>query len=92
MWYYMINGIVRYGKMEKKMMGEYGKKMLRLGVEYVREKLTASRIDLGVFENNEKARRCYEVVGFKAYSKRACEMPIGTWSCTDMELILDAGR
>ena len=22
MWYYMINGIVRYGKMEKKMMGE----------------------------------------------------------------------
>ena len=31
-------------------------------------------------------------VGFKAYSKRACEMPIGTWSCTDMELILDAGR
>ena len=66
----------------------YGKELLRLGIEYVKENLTASRIDLGVFENNEGARRCYESVGFKEYAERKCEMPIGIWNCTDMELFL----
>ena len=65
-----------------------GKEMLRLGIRYVKEHLSASRIDLGVFENNEAARRCYEAVGFKAYGARVCRMPIGTWNCTDMELFL----
>ncbi len=67
----------------------YGKEMLRLGVEYVKENLNVSRIELGVFENNESARHCYEAEGFKAYSTRKCEMPIGTWNCTDMELFLE---
>ena len=66
----------------------YGKEMLKLGVEYAKNRLHASRIDLGVFENNESARCCYEAVGFKEYSRRECEMPIGTWSCIDMELLL----
>ena len=66
----------------------YGKEMLMLGIEYVKEKLAVSRIDLGVFENNESAMRCYESVGFKAFSKRKCEMPIGIWDCIDMELFL----
>lgn len=64
----------------------YGKEMLVLGVEYVKEHLFASRIDLGVFENNENARHCYEAVGFTAYSTRECEMSIGTWKCIDMEM------
>ena len=67
----------------------YGKEMLLQGIEYVRENLPASRIDLGVFENNESARRCYEAVGFKEYSRRECRMPIGTWNCTDMELFIE---
>ena len=66
--------------------------MLRLGIEYVKDNLPVSRIDLGVFENNESARHCYEAVGFTEYATRECEMPIGTWKCTDMELIVDAGR
>lgn len=66
-----------------------GKEMLRLGIAYVREHLHAARIDLGVFENNESARRCYEAVGFAAYGTRDCEMPIGTWRCTDMEIYLE---
>ncbi len=66
----------------------YGKELLRLGIEYVKENLTASRIDLGVFENNESARRCYEAAGFKEYGIRECEMPIGTWNCMDMELFI----
>jgi len=65
----------------------YGKEMLRLGIEYVREHLVVSRIDLGVFENNEGARRCYEAVGFREYGRRECEMPIGTWNCIDMEIV-----
>ena len=65
----------------------YGKEMLRLGIEYAREKLHASRIDLGVFECNEAAKRCYEAIGFREYARRECEMPIGTWTCIDMEII-----
>ena len=64
----------------------YGKEMLRLGVNYVKEKLTAERIDLGVFANNDCARHCYEAVGFKEYSRRLCELPPGIWECIDMEL------
>ena len=63
-----------------------GKEMLRLGIQYVRDNLNANRIDLGVFENNEGAKKCYEAVGFREYSRRECEMPIGTWICIDMEL------
>ncbi len=65
----------------------YGKEMLLLGVKYVKEHALAPRIDLGVFADNDSARRCYEAVGFKAYSRRMCEMPIGTWECIDMELL-----
>ena len=65
-----------------------GRIMLRLGIRFVREHLHAERIDLGVFVNNEPARRCYEALGFRAFGSRTCEMPVGTWECTDMELFL----
>ncbi len=67
----------------------YGKELLRLGIEYVKENLNATRIDLGVFENNESARHCYEAVGFTEYAQRKYDMPIGTWNCTDMELFIN---
>ena len=66
----------------------YGKEMLRLGIGYVKENLSAARIDLGVFENNESARHCYEAAGFTEYARRECEMPIGIWICADMELFI----
>lgn len=66
----------------------YGTEMLRLGIEHVRKNLPALRIDLGVFENNAGARHCYEAVGFKECGTRACQLPIGTWNCTDMELFI----
>ena len=65
-----------------------GKEMLRLGIEYIKARPLVSRIDLGVFENNESARHCYESVGFKKYGIRACEMPVGTWNCIDLELFV----
>ena len=67
----------------------YGSKMLLLGIQYVKEHLHVNRIDLGVFENNAAAKRCYEAVGFKEYGRRECEMPIGTWNCIDMEIYLN---
>ena len=66
----------------------YGKEMLQLGIEYVKNHLSASRVDLGVFANNDGARYCYEAVGFKEYARRGCEMPIGTWECIDMEVLV----
>ena len=62
-------------------------KTYRKVIEYVKKNLTASRIDLGVFENNEAAKHCYEAAGFREYQRRRCEMPIGTWDCIDMEII-----
>ena len=67
----------------------YGKEMLLLGIKYVKENLTAKKIELGVFANNENAMNCYKNVGFKEYNRRKCEMPIGTWECIDMELFTD---
>lgn len=64
----------------------YGRKMIELGKEYVRENLSAARIDLGVFENNISAKRCYEAAGFQEYSRRKCLLPPGEWECIDMEI------
>jgi len=82
---------VRFGFVivDPKLRGKgYGKEMLLLGVEYVKENLSVNRIDLGVFENNEKAKHCYEAVGFKEYNIRDCELPIGNWKCIDMEMFV----
>lgn len=67
----------------------YGKEMLLLGITYVKENLTAKRIDLGVFTNNDSALHCYESIGFKEYNRRKCEMLIGTWDCIDMEISVE---
>ena len=67
----------------------YGKEMLLLAIDYVRTHLTATRIDLGVFENNPGARHCYEAAGFKAFGTRKSELPVGVWDCTDMEMFIE---
>ena len=66
-----------------------GKKMLTLGIEYAKKNLGVQRIDLGVFENNPGARHCYEAAGFREYSRRNCNLKIGSWTCVDMEIILE---
>lgn len=69
-----------------------GSQMIRLGIAYAKENLHVQRIDLGVFANNEGAKHCYEAAGFREYSRRQCEMPIGTWECIDMELFTEDGK
>ena len=66
-----------------------GTKMLRLGIEYVKEHFPALRIELGVFEKNESARRCYEAVGFRTCGSEERTMPIGSWNCLNMELVIE---
>lgn len=65
-----------------------GRKMLELAIKYADEKLHASRITLGVFANNPKARDCYESVGFKKYSSRTVNILGSDWECVDMELLV----
>ena len=67
----------------------FGSQMIRLGIRYVKAHLSAKRIDLGVFANNAGAQRCYSAAGFRAFSRRQCELPIGTWECIDMELFTE---
>ena len=65
-----------------------GIRMLRLAIEYAKQ-LGASRITLGVFANNPRARKCYESAGFRAVGDtEQYEMPVGVWDCLEMELSL----
>jgi RimJ/RimL family protein N-acetyltransferase len=66
----------------------YGRELMKLAVGYVKDNLTATRVDLGVFENNPKAKKCYASAGFKDYGSHEVETPFGLWYCTDMELYL----
>ena len=65
-----------------------GKKMMELAIQYAKSQLHASRITLGVFSNNPKARACYESVGFKEYSTRTMNILGSDWECVDMELFI----
>ena len=43
----------------------YGTKMLKLGLKYAFEILSANKVTIGVFENNLPGYYCYKKVGFK---------------------------
>ena len=64
-----------------------GKKMVELAIEYAKTVLHASKITLGVFTNNKRARHCYEATGFQPTGKVITYMmPDGAWECIEMEL------
>ena len=66
-----------------------GKRMMQLAIDYAKNVLHASKITLGVFANNDRARHCYETVGFQPIGiTEIYKMPIGEWECTEMELIV----
>ena len=44
-------------------------------------------VSAGVFTNNERARHCYEAIGFQPTGKVITYMmPDGAWECIEMEL------
>ena len=69
----------------------FGKEMLRLGLEYARIVYKAKKVSLGVFENNERAYRCYKAAGFQDVALPETEQYriMGeVWACRELEYLL----
>ncbi len=65
-----------------------GKTLVNMAVEYAFRELGASKVSLGVFENNTSAIHCYESAGFYrvVMPKPESYECIGeTWECIEME-------
>ncbi len=66
-----------------------GKSIVSMAADYAFRTLGATKISLGVFENNPVAIRCYESVGFRRVVRQEIESYecLGeTWNCIEMEL------
>ncbi len=84
--------ILRFGFVivdpEKRGRG-YGREMLALAARYAFDILKADSITLGVFENNEPARRCYRAAGFREAPRQepAYYAILGErWKCLEMQM------
>ncbi len=66
----------------------YGKALIREAIEYAKNKLNASEINLGVFTNNINAYNCYKSCGFKEIKieKNAYKFKNENWDCAEMTL------
>jgi RimJ/RimL family protein N-acetyltransferase len=67
-----------------------GRNMLELAKTYAADVLHASRLSLGVFENNLSARKCYKAAGFCELDK-SDEVYIvfdEKWHCIEMNITL----
>ena len=65
-----------------------GKVLVTMAVKYAFETLGATKVSLGVFENNPSAIHCYEAAGFNRVSlpETECYKCLGeTWNCIEME-------
>ena len=66
-----------------------GKALVSMAIKYAYEVLGATKVSLGVFENNPSAIHCYEAAGFHRVSLPETESYycLGeTWNCIEMEL------
>lgn len=69
-----------------------GKALVSMAIKYAFEKLGATKVSLGVFENNPSAIHCYEAAGFHRVSRPEAEryQCLGeTWNCIEMERFSD---
>ncbi len=65
-----------------------GKALVNMAVDYAFRELRASKVSLGVFENNSSAIHCYMAAGFHRVSRTEPEIYecLGeTWNCIEME-------
>ena len=65
-----------------------GKALVSMAVKYALEELGATKVSLGVFENNPSAIHCNEAAGFHRVSLPEIESYecLGeTWNCIEME-------
>lgn len=66
-----------------------GKALVRMAVDYAFHELGATKVSLGVFENNPSAIHCYEAVGFRRVDtpqKESYQCLGQTWPCIEMTL------
>lgn len=64
-----------------------GRRMMALAARYAFEEMDAKRLNLGVFENNPAALRCYEAVGFRekpGAERKPVQAGGEEWRCMDM--------
>ena len=69
-----------------------GKALVSMAVDYAFAELDATKISLGVFENNPSALHCYEAAGFRRVARPEIEKYecLGeTWNCIEMERYKD---
>lgn len=69
-----------------------GKALVSMAVKYAFETLGATKVSLGVFENNPSAIHCYEAAGFHQVTLSETESYdcLGeTWNCIEMERYSD---
>ena len=82
---------LRFGfiAIDKKHRGKgLGKEMVLLALDYAFRILKAKIVNLGVFENNESAYRCYKSAGFKDAALLVPEQYIifgDIWKCRELE-------
>lgn len=72
-----------------------GRGMLKLALTYAFDILQVKRVSLGVFENNEKAYRCYLGMGFSESSpvkEQIYEFLGEKWKCIELETTSPEGR
>lgn len=65
-----------------------GKTLVSMAVKYAFETLAATKVSLGVFENNPSAIHCYEAAGFHRVSRPDTESYAcfgETWNCIEMK-------
>ena len=65
-----------------------GKSLVSMAVIYAFETLGATKVSLGVFENNPSAIHCYEAAGFNRISRpdtESYECLGEIWNCIEME-------
>ena len=63
----------------------YGKKLINYAIEYAENNLNAGEINLGVFENNINAYKCYKSVGFAEINKEEIyTINNEKWKCIEL--------
>lgn len=68
----------------------YGVQMLTLAKQYCFEILGMKRMTLGVYDCNERARKCYEKIGFQAYAEEEADFEFygERWKVIEMECLV----
>ena len=62
-----------------------GKELITRAIEYAKNSLNAKEINLGVFENNTPAYKCYKSVGFTEIDKaKKIQIKNEEWKCVEL--------